>query len=323
MLSRSRLQLYCLDLLAAITGKKDVDIVVKWVDGNDPAWLKRFRKYNPENLDVHSNGRRRFKDWGQFRFCIRSIFQYAPWIRRIHIVTASQCPEWLDTNHPKINLLFHEDIFACKEHLPTFNFNAIDMNLTGIKGLSEYFIFFQDDMFINRKLHYSDVFTLDGLPRIKESFHEYADKYIWQKNVRNDQAIVSSFFGTDASWRLCHFPIPMRRSILVKVKELFPEPAKHTSQSKFRTSSNINFHIYQFFALASGNCSKNASYRTSFFTMSDYPTALRDFLNRTHENTLFVCVNDGIDTPTHDGEMQQILGAFFQERFPDRCAAEL
>ena len=49
-----------------------VDVVCTWVDGN------------------------------QLRYSLRSVHLFAPWVRRIHLVTAGQVPEWLNADHPML-----------------------------------------------------------------------------------------------------------------------------------------------------------------------------------------------------------------------------
>ena len=56
-------------------------------------------------------------------------------------------PKWLNTAHEKIQIVKHED-FMAPAYLPTFNINSIELNLHRIKGLSEHFVFFNDDMFL-------------------------------------------------------------------------------------------------------------------------------------------------------------------------------
>ena len=66
-------------------------------------------------------------------------------------------PSWLNVANEKIVVVKHED-FIPKEYLPTFNSHTIELNLHRIKGLSEYFIYFNDDTFILDKLQEKDFF---------------------------------------------------------------------------------------------------------------------------------------------------------------------
>lgn len=71
-----------------------------------------------------------------------------PWVRYIWIVTNGQTPSWLNVTHPKIRMVHHKDIFKWPEHLPTFNSLAIESHIHRIPGLSDHFIYFNDDMIL-------------------------------------------------------------------------------------------------------------------------------------------------------------------------------
>ena len=72
----------------------DIDIVVLWVDGSDPAWLKEKSKYQDiKTTDANSDNR--FRDWGLMKYWFRAIEQFAPWVRTIHFVTWGHMPDFL------------------------------------------------------------------------------------------------------------------------------------------------------------------------------------------------------------------------------------
>ena len=140
-----------------------IDFVVTWVDGNDPEW-QRNKAYYSEEIDHNSNTEARYRDWDLLRYWFRAVDQYAPWVRKIFFVTCGQKPEWLDFSHEKLVFVTHDE-FIPKEYLPTFNANTIELNLWRIKDLSEHFVYFNDDMFINCPVQ-PEVFFSGGLPRI-------------------------------------------------------------------------------------------------------------------------------------------------------------
>ncbi|MFD0331960.1 hypothetical protein ACFQZC_36840 [Streptacidiphilus monticola] len=84
------------------------------------------------------------------RYSLRSIHQYAPWVRRIHLVTAGQRPVWLNTDHPDIRVVDHREIFSDPDALPTFNSHAIESQLHHIDGLAEHFLYLNDDVLFGR-----------------------------------------------------------------------------------------------------------------------------------------------------------------------------
>jgi UDP-N-acetylglucosamine-lysosomal-enzyme len=72
---------------------------------------------------------RRFADYDQLKYSIRSIEKYAPWVRRVFLVTNGQIPHWLNMDHPKLTLVTHQEMFAQRKDLPTFSSSAIESNL--------------------------------------------------------------------------------------------------------------------------------------------------------------------------------------------------
>ena len=84
-----------------------IDIVVPWVDGNDPAWRAERSQYRPDqNSD---GGDSRYREWGLFQYWFRGIEMYAPWVRKVHLITWGHLPAWLNTDHPKLHIVNHRD----------------------------------------------------------------------------------------------------------------------------------------------------------------------------------------------------------------------
>ncbi|KAK9503928.1 hypothetical protein O3M35_010385 [Rhynocoris fuscipes] len=94
----------------------------------------------------------RYDDKEELRYCLRSIEKHAPWLRYIYIVTNGQIPYWLNLENKKIKLVTHEDIFLDKNHLPTFSSPAIETHIHRISGLSDKFLYFNDDLLIGQDI---------------------------------------------------------------------------------------------------------------------------------------------------------------------------
>ena len=133
-----------------------IDFVIPWVDGNDEAWLKQRLQYFS---DYTVN---QYRDWDILKYWFRGIEQFAPWVNKIYFVTWGHVPTFLNVNHLKIVIVNHKD-FIPSEYLPTFSSNVIETNIHRIKGLSEHFVYFNDDVFITKPLIRQDFFK-DGMP---------------------------------------------------------------------------------------------------------------------------------------------------------------
>ena len=137
---------------------QDVDVVYTWVNGSDPAFIESLKKWSGVLGEKHSvaTSNVRFRDWETLKYSIRSFETYAPWIRNVYVVTNGQIPVWLNVSHPRVKLIKHQDIFPDLKHLPTFNSNAIELHLHRIQGLSEKFIYSNDDMLLGRPVEMED-----------------------------------------------------------------------------------------------------------------------------------------------------------------------
>ncbi|MBR3988865.1 MAG: Stealth CR1 domain-containing protein [Clostridia bacterium] len=144
-----------------------IDFVVPWVDDTDPVW----RKKRAEHLgitELEGNSEVRYRDWDNLRYWFRGVDKYAPWVRNIYFVTDNQKPEWLNTDHPKLKWIKHTD-FIPEEYLPTFSCQGIEWNLHRIPGISDNFVFFNDDVFMINKTKPEDFFVNNqpcDLPRL-------------------------------------------------------------------------------------------------------------------------------------------------------------
>ncbi|MEX6314967.1 Stealth CR1 domain-containing protein [Providencia manganoxydans] len=126
----------------------DIDVIILWVDSNDPVWINNYNYYSP-NKKLED---KRFKDWGTIKYVFRGIEKFLPWVRKIHFVTCGQRPKWMIEKHSKIQFVNHDDIFPDRNILPVFNSSAIELNFNRIPDLAEKFIYFNDDTLVLKKL---------------------------------------------------------------------------------------------------------------------------------------------------------------------------
>jgi hypothetical protein len=148
------------------TVDEPIDIVYTWVDGGNEEWLEEKATFTPGNgVD---NGSNRFNDNEEIKYSLRSVDLFAPWIRNIFIVTydESSYPSYLNLNHPKIKIIPHSMIFKNQDHLPTYNSHAIEANIGRIPGLSDRFLYANDDAMFGSNITKNDFINMDGTMRI-------------------------------------------------------------------------------------------------------------------------------------------------------------
>jgi hypothetical protein len=148
-----------------------VDIVITWVDSSDIKWQQSKQYYYNDNST--DNEEIRFPDINypelELTTTIEFILKNIEWCRKIFIVTADgqvpKCYDKLNKIKNNIKIVHHSQIWPedMLDTLPTFNSHAIECNIHRIKDLSNNFIYFNDDMYVVKKLNYSDMFYGDNI----------------------------------------------------------------------------------------------------------------------------------------------------------------
>ncbi len=143
----------------------EVDLVYTWVDGDCPDHLTLRRSHAHHEGDLNPE---RFRDSLQMlRYSLRSAEQYLPWIRRVYLLTQRpQIPTWLNTAHPKLHIVHHDEIWENRDQLPSFNSNAIESFMHRLPGLARFWLYFNDDYFFGAPVSPSDLFNDDGSPKL-------------------------------------------------------------------------------------------------------------------------------------------------------------
>lgn len=137
-----------------------IDFVIPWVNGADPEWLEKKRKYDHAvDCDTSIN---RYRDWETLKYWFRGVEKFAPWVNKVYFISDHQTPEWLNINYEKLSVVDHAD-YIPTEYLPTFSSHPIELNLHRIKKLSEQFVYFNDDIFLLRPIS-SDFFFVNQKP---------------------------------------------------------------------------------------------------------------------------------------------------------------
>ncbi|MDL2214901.1 stealth conserved region 3 domain-containing protein [Dysgonomonas sp. OttesenSCG-928-M03] len=331
-----------------MTNNTPIDIVLTWVDGNNDIWRSRYDQYKGD--DKAGDQREiRFRDWELLKYWFRGIDTFAPWVRTIHFVTSGEFPEWLDISHPKLNWVKHED-FIPTEFLPTFNINAIETNLHRIEGLSECFIFFNDDIFLTKRSHPDDFFK-DGLPcdfaildpifptEYPEIFvndimvinRHFSKKEVIKKNIskwinlKYGKYLMKTLLLLP--WKKfpgildAHLAHSYKKQTFEEVWNTEPEILRTTGLSRFRSHTNVNQWLFRFWHLAKGKFyPSNILEQGQTFEISD--SSINDICNIIKsQKYMQICINDG-ENITNFEESSHKLQEAFNEILPHRSSFE-
>lgn len=331
----------------------DIDIVVLWVDGNDPAWQAEKAKYQGKTLD-DSNSANRFRDWGLMPYWFRGVERFAPWVRTVHFVTCGHAPAFLNLNAPRLHHVRHTD-FMPPEALPTFSSHALEMNLHRIPGLAEHFIYFNDDMFLLRPMS-ETAFFREGLPctyggeypielvgeigiwqhasvnnlgvinahfQKKQQVARFGKRYAnpayrWQDNLRT-RAIEKLFPNYFTGFKNLHAPAAYRKSTFEAVWNAEPELLRRTTEHRFRSAEDVNQWLCLWWQVASGQF---APFNTdNLVSCADERTidGLCDaIVQQKHD---MICINDP-ESPVDFDDLSARLQAAFAEILPEKSEFE-
>ncbi len=182
----------------------EVDVVYTWVDGDDEDWLaardERIRSLGG-TPDKRASGAARYRSRDELRYSMRSIHLFAPWVRRIHLVTAGQVPDWLDRRHDRIRVVDHRDILPASA-LPTFSSHAIETALHRVPDLADHFVYVNDDVFLGRPRRKEHFFTPGGQYAAFVADHRAVglpgtDDRPYLSAAQNNRRVLQDAFGGD------------------------------------------------------------------------------------------------------------------------------
>lgn len=301
-----------------------VDVVYTWVDGSDPLWNesreRRLTGITGTPQTRESSGRARFISRDELRHSMRSVHLFAPWVRRIHLVTAGQTPAWLDTSCPLVNVVDHADILP-PDALPTFNSHAIETSLHHIPDLSEHFVYFNDDFFLGRPVRPESLFSAAGLfstyfATATIGLTDLHDAPPYLKAGWNNRTLLQETFGVATTNNLAHVPYAHRRSVLDELERRFPEVIARTARSPFRSDTDVSMlsSLAQHYGLITGT-SYVGEAEHAFVDISndDVDRHLDRLLDRDQD---FFCLGDHHDHELGAEELDALLAEFFEAYFP-------
>src|SRR5574337_1969190 len=145
----------------------EIDLVYLWVDSTDPVWqAKKIEALKTVGGHTPAPFAARFRNHDELKYSLRSVEKHAPFIRNIYIITNQQRPGWLNSDVRGLFIVDHKDIFPDSSCLPCFSSNAIETVMHRIYGLSEFFLYANDDMFFLNDVAVSDFLLEHGKMRI-------------------------------------------------------------------------------------------------------------------------------------------------------------
>ncbi|MEV8427139.1 stealth family protein [Streptomyces sp. HUAS 31] len=302
-----------------------VDIVYTWVDGEEPRMRAKRARYQEngiaEILDKETNASR-YTSHDELKYSLRSLAMYADFVRHIYLVTDGQKPHWLDDTAPGITVVDHRDIFP-DGVLPVFNSHAIETRLHHIPGLSEHYLYFNDDVFVGRRVTAEHFFHGSGLMKVPVSplkigvGKPHAEETATNSANKNVRRLLLEKFGRMTTNNFMHTPLPQQRETLQTLEELFREDIARTTASRFRSPQDLAMTaplLYQYALMTGHGVTGKYSFRYVNISRPDAEGRLADL--RRNRRFDFFCLND-VDVPPEERERVGVrMNEFLEDYFP-------
>lgn len=301
-----------------------IDVVYLWVDGNDPEWQQR----KAERLasvgsapHAKSVGAVRFEQGDELRFSLRSVHRYAPWVRRIFLVTDRQRPAWLKEDPGTLDLVDHTEILPDRA-LPTFNSHAITAAVHHIPGLSDRFLLLNDDVILGQPVRPERFFFSNGATKFFTSRAALpSGGAVGSENPpvaaarKHSRDVIHERTGLRPMYGFKHTPIAFDRSLLAQLEEEIPQ-WRATQCSPFRSDDDIVPEwLHHYLGYARRRCFPG-SVRCSYVDIGDkrhLRKLQRQLSGRRHE---VLCVNDVTGGQSDGASRHEALTRILEDLLP-------
>jgi hypothetical protein len=302
----------------------DIDMVFSWVDGSSSDFQReRAKRMEAYIVGEGDESEARYRQIDELKYALRSVYLFAPWVRRIFIATDSPAPAWL-ADHPRVTLMRSADFFPDTSALPTHNSHAVESQLHHIPGLAEHFLYSNDDMFFGRPVGPELFFSPGGVTKFIEASTRIGlgendpSRSGFENAARVNRALLRRRFGKVTTRHLEHTAAPLRKSVLQEMEREFPEDFARTAASRFRSATDISVtnSFYHYYALMTGRAVAQTQAR-SMYIETTLRVALRQMkrLGKRRDQDMF-CLNDGSFPEITDDVRRSAVTEFLERYFP-------
>lgn len=326
-----------------------IDLVLPWVDGQDPAWREQRQEYWGKKEE--GDQQVLFRDWGLLRYWFRGVERALPWVRRVHFVTWGHLPPWLNTEHPRLHIVRHEE-FLPERYRPAFSSSSIMLNIHRVPGLAEQFICTNDDFYFLAPVEPEEYFR-DGLPcdclhalpitevdakgfghilwnnidtlnthfDLRECIQTHEDK--WFPAAYPEQVLAANRWAKSLKrfpgFVDPHLPLPMLKSTFEEVWEKAHAPLHRTSLRKFRSIADCTEWLMRYWQFATGRFTPHVRKGGKSMKIGAPEEELRETLLSGRYRV--VCLNEG-DEKVNFARRKEYLRELFDIIFPEMSSFE-
>jgi hypothetical protein len=283
--------------------------------------------YTWKGEDFSNN--RRLSNNNELKYSLRSVELNAQWVNKIYILmNKNKMPSWIKPTD-KIIILEHTDTFPSKKYLPNINSNAIESTIVNIPGLSEHYIYFNDDVFLGKKTKYTDFFTPDGKAIIDKIAKNRTKKYIennFKKMDNHFKLNLNTKLPSNCNTISKHIPFPQIKSVVLKFNKEYANYIHQLRSTKRRRPGNLLYQqihcpISKYMLLKNKAVIHNFSNKHVDVRSSDkiLSTNLKKILR---DKPQFFCIKDDEDDHLKRHIIREKLTNFFENYYPEKASFE-
>lgn len=259
----------------------------------------------------------------ELKYSLRSVEMYANWVNRIYIVTDGQRPGWLTDVGERVKVIDHADIFQDTSVLPVFNSHAIESQLHRIEGLSERYLYMNDDIFFGRPVSPELFFEGNGISKfflsraLIDIDQPSLDDLPVTAAAKNNRDLIAQGAGVMVSNKFKHTPHPQSRSLLEELERAHPEEFRQVSARRFRHPRDISVasSLHHYAAYVTRRAVRG-DIDYMYQDVSDVRTVLMfNELLRSRRYDVF-CLNDTDSSPASLARQAELMGRFLGAYFP-------
>ena len=340
--------------------EKPIDFVVPWVDGNDLEWQITKDKYLPRQSEKADSRNIRYRDYGLLKYWFRGVENFAPWVNKVYFITNGQLPSWINLDAEKLVCVRHDEYISA-EYLPTFSANPIELGLHRIEGLSDQFVYFNDDMFLLQPISTSHFFKkelpvlyprvsltvpsggCDQFPhlmlnnvmlinrhfRASKVIRQNLNKWVSPFKVGFKSAaynMIALRLGYFTGFYNPHMPSPFLKEVFEEIWMKEEKVLSNTMKQRFRSSDDVTQYIFYDWLLASGRFFPEKREKLGRYFEVSKENDKNDEIAKAISNQAYpvVCINDtdnGMSEQQFE-DLKRRLSEAFETILPNKSSFE-
>lgn len=307
----------------SLTPHGPIDAVYTWVNSADPHWRSLFRDAGG-SIAIDQD---RFGQTDELKYSLRSLFMHAPWINNVYILSNCTPPDWFEPR-PNIHWVDHNDVIP-KEYLPTFNSNVIESFIWRMDGLSEQFIYLNDDFFLGHYFRPEDFFCGNGCSVARFHANSLVPSMLhapagscedWEEATVNAAEHFHALYGVFPGELHEHAPYTVKRSIAQRMEKEFEDALTAMRSNRFRRKTDVPplSFLYPHYARWT-RFAHTVPSKCALISQHNFRTLLRAL--KAGDSYDFYCINDGGDS-SQSSEFTHFKVEFGELMYPFKSPCE-